>query len=101
MLPSIYIYALRCEVHARIYVCIYLPLPVPAGKGLNQQELTNNASPPSLRSFALEHLGPSTSPFGEEEREKSLRPGLNRGPSVYKTDALPLSYAGVPACDGL
>lgn len=24
-----------------------------------------------------------------------LRPGLNRGPSVYKTDALPLSHTGV------
>ena len=23
-----------------------------------------------------------------------LRPGLNRGPSVYKTDALPLSHTG-------
>lgn len=43
-------------------------------------------------------------PCIEEEgggEEKSLRPGLNRGPSVYKTDALPLSYAGVSASEAL
>ena len=31
---------------------------------------------------------------GSSPAKDSLHPGLNRGPSVYKTDALPLSYAG-------
>jgi hypothetical protein len=38
----------------------------------------------------------------QRESEKAcLRPGLNRGPSVYKTDALPLSHKGAEIQLGL
>lgn len=58
---------------------------------------TSTRQPPPSSSVGVRFV-PASSPVsgdeGREEEEGSRRPGLNRGPAVYETAALPLSYVG-------
>ena len=98
----------RPHVHTYIHVCssMYREAWVLLRKKIRRGQSLNNPSPPQ-RNFVQVRSGSNKryyqavqSRFEPDRRLQKhvaiacLRPGLNRGPSVYKTDALPLSHTG-------
>ena len=98
----------RPHVHTYIHVCssMYREAWVLLRKKIRRGQSLNNPSPPQrnvvqVRSGSNKRYTRAVQSRFEPDRRLQkhvaiacLRPGLNRGPSVYKTDALPLSHAG-------